>query len=71
MNNKENNNPPKRGRGPVFEKPKNFKEAIKRLFKELKVFKTLIIVSLLLASLGSVLSIVSPDRLKDLTNEIS
>ena len=71
MNNKENNNPPKRGRGPVFEKPKNFKEAIKRLFKELKVFKTLIIISLLLASLGSILSIVSPDRLKDLTNEIS
>ena len=72
MNNKDNKtNTPKRGRGPVFEKPKNFKEAIKRLLKELNIFKALVIISLLLASLGSILSIVSPNRLRDLTDEIS
>lgn len=58
-------------RGPVFEKPKNFKESIKRLFKELSNFKMLLILSLLLSSLSSVLSIASPNKLSDLTDEIS
>lgn len=57
------------GRGPV-EKPKNFKNAIKRLFKELSVFKVLIIISLILALAGSIISIMAPDKLKDLTDEI-
>ena len=58
-------------RGPVFEKPKNFKESIKRLFKELSNFKMLLILSLLLSSFSSVLSIASPNKLSDLTDEIS
>ena len=58
-------------RGPVFEKPKNFKEAIVRLLKELRVFKVFIVISLLLASFSAILSIVSPNKLKDLTDEIS
>ncbi len=59
------------GRGKIAEKPKNFKKAIKRLFKELSNFKILIVIALILASLGSVLSIIAPDKLADLTNEIS
>ncbi len=58
-----------RGRGPA-EKPKNFKNAIKRLFKELSHFKVLIIISLILAIAGSVLSIMAPDKLKDMADEI-
>lgn len=58
-----------RGRGPA-EKPKNFKTAIKRLFKELSSFRVLIIISLILAMAGSVISIMAPDKLKDLANEI-
>ncbi len=56
-------------RGPA-EKPKNFKVAVSRLFKELSHFKVLIVISLILAIAGSVLSIMAPDKLKDLANEI-
>lgn len=71
-------NTPKR-RGPMgpgmggmpAEKAKDFKVAIKRLFRELNRFRILIIVSLLLAILGAVLSISAPNRLSELTDEIS
>ena len=53
------------------EKAKDFKGAIKRLFKELSSFKKLIIISLLLAALGAILTIVTPNILSDLTDEIS
>ncbi len=53
------------------EKAKDFKGAIKRLFKELKGFKKLIVVSLILAALGSILTIFTPNILSDLTDEIS
>ncbi len=52
------------------EKAKNFKSAIMRLLKELKGFQILITVSLVLAALGAVLSILAPDHLKNLTDEI-
>ena len=58
-------------RGRSFEKPKNFKDAIIRLLKELKIFRIFIVISLLLASFSAILSIVSPNKLKDLTDEIS
>ena len=64
---KENRGP----RGHNFEKPKNFKDAIKRLLKELRIFKVFIVISLLLASFSAILSIVSPNKLKNLTDEIS
>lgn len=54
-----------------IEKPKNFKEAIIRLVKELNAYKIIIVIALLLASLSALLSIVSPNKLKDLTNEIT
>lgn len=53
------------------EKPNNFSESIKRLFSELKRFHILIIISLILASLSSILSIVAPDKLSNLTDTIS
>lgn len=53
------------------QKAKNFKEAIGRLFKELKSFNILITVALILAALGSVLSIIAPDKLADITDQIS
>ena len=53
------------------EKSKDFKSAIKRLFKELKGFKILITVAIILAILSAVLSIVAPDQLSNLTDEIS
>ena len=52
-------------------KAKDFKGAIKRLIKELSGFKKLVIISLVLAALGSILTIVTPDILSDLTDEIS
>ena len=59
---------PKMGTG---EKAKDFKGSILRLVKELRSFKFLIIFSLTLATLGSVLSILAPNKLSDLTDEIS
>ena len=54
-----------------YEKAKDFKGAIKRLFSELNIYKTLIIIAFTLAILGSILSILAPNRLSDLTDEIS
>lgn len=55
----------------VEEKAKDFKSSIKRLFKELNPFKKLLIVSLTLAALGAILTIVTPNILSDLTDKIS
>ena len=63
-----------KGRGPGSasnEKAKNFKSAIARLFKELKIFKVFISIALVLAVVSSILSIFAPNKLSDLTNEIS
>ena len=53
------------------EKPKNFKEAIKRLSKEINNYKILIIISLVLASVSAILSISAPNKLSKLTDEVS
>lgn len=69
-----NNGRPRRGpgRGPApAEKANDFKGSIKRLFSELKSFHILIIISLILAALSSVLSIIAPDKLSSLTDTIS
>lgn len=61
-----------RGHGPgaSFEKPKNFKEALLNLKKYLNKLMPLIIVAVLLSMISSILSIVGPNKIKDLTNEI-
>ena len=53
------------------EKAKDFKSAVKRLFSELKSFKVFIIIALILATFSSILSIFAPNKLSDLTDEIS
>lgn len=57
--------------GGAGEKAKDFQGAMKRLFKELKAFKILISIALILAILGSVLSIIAPNKLSELTDKIS
>ena len=59
-----------RGRG-TGEKAKDFKSAIKRLFTELKSHRILIMIALILAILGAILSIFAPNKLSELTDEIS
>lgn len=53
------------------EKAKNFKVAMKRLFSELKSFKALIYMALILAILGSIMSIMAPNKLSGLTDKIA
>ncbi len=59
-------------RGPMrHEKAKDFKKAIVRLLKELRPFRILMIVGLVLAMAGSILSLMAPNRLSDMIDEIS
>ncbi len=53
------------------ETAKDFKTAIKKLIKYNKPFIGLIIFALILSSLSSILSIIGPDKLKDMTNVIT
>ena len=53
------------------EKAKDFKKATKRLIQELKPFKVFIIISLILAMFGAILSLSAPNKISDLTDEIS
>ena len=55
----------------VHEKPKDFKNTSKKLIKYLHDFIPLIIVSLLLATFGSILAIIGPNKISSLTDEIS
>ena len=74
MNNEKNNNrPPRRRPGHglgVVEKPKDFKTSISKLFKSLGSFKIFILVALILAMGGAILSLSAPNKLSDLTDEI-
>lgn len=55
----------------VTEKAKDFKGAIKRLFIELKSFRIIILIALVLSIFSSIFSIFAPNRLSDLTNKIA
>ena len=57
--------------GDPNDKAKDFKGAMKRLFSELKPFKILIFIAIVLAILGSIMSIIAPNKLSDLTDKIS
>lgn len=74
MHNEENKPKPPMG-GPrgarTAEMAKDFKGSLKRLFHELSIYKILIIVAFVLAIMGSIISILAPNRLSDLTDEIS
>ena len=58
-------------RGVPGEKAKDFKGAIKRLFAELEKQRVLVIIAVLLAVISSILSILAPNKLSILTDEIS
>ena len=68
---KNKENTPKQQNEMQFEKAKDFKKSIIRTLQELKPFKVLVIISLILSALGSVLSLFAPDKLKELTDTIS
>lgn len=57
--------------GLVTEKPKNFKATFAKLIRYSRKFIPSIIIALLLATFGTVLQIIGPDKLKDLTNEVA
>ena len=57
--------------GNPSDKAKDFKGAMKRLFSELKPFKMLICIALVLSILGSIMSIIAPNQLSNLTDTIS
>ena len=71
--NDKNRNNSSRDHGPmrINEKPENFALSIKKLMKSLSSFKILIFVAVILAALSSILSLVAPNKLSDLTDEIS
>ena len=53
------------------QKPDDLKKSIKGLFKYLKKFTPYILIALILASCSSIFTIIGPNKLKELTNEIS
>lgn len=59
------------GRNAHAEKPKDLKTAVKKLVHYLNKLLPLVIVALVLSCFSSVLSIIGPNRLSDLTNEIT
>ncbi len=71
--NEKERNSHSRGHGPmrVSEKPKDFMGSIKKLMKSLSSFKILIFIALVLAALSSILSLIAPNKLSDLTDEIT
>ena len=63
--------PGKRGGNPEYAKSKDFGKAMGRLFSELKGLRIAVILAILLATAGSILAIIAPDKLSDLTDEIT
>ena len=59
------------GRGPMIgEKPKNFKKAMSELLRYCKRFIAPTIVAVLFACGGSIISIIGPSKIKDITTKI-
>ena len=72
-NNQKNISSSPKNHGPMkgAEKPKDFIGSIKKLIYSLKDFRVLIFIAIILAALSSILSLISPNKLSDLTDEIS
>jgi len=58
------------GMGISVEKAKDFKETWGKLICYCKSYMPVIVISLVIAALGTLLQIIGPDRLKEMTNEI-
>jgi len=63
--------PPKDPRRMALEKPKDFKGSMKKLITYNRPFIGLICIALFLSMLSSILAIIGPDKLKDMTNVIT
>ena len=55
----------------INEKPKDLKKSISELFIHIKKYKVLIVVALFFAVLGSVLTIIGPNKVSDMTDTIA
>lgn len=75
QSNNQNTNSSQRHRGgpgiKVVEKPKNFGKAIKKIFSEIKGQKIFLLIAIILALFSSVITIYSPTKLSELTDEIT
>jgi len=60
-----------RNKNKVNETPTNIKDSLNKILKHLGVYKKYILIALVLAALSSILSIIGPNKLSDLTDEIS
>ena len=56
---------------PLDDKPKNFKSSMLSLFRYLKPWYAAIVISLLLSLASTVLTLIAPDKMADLTNSIA
>ncbi len=61
----------RRGMRGLVEKPKNFKLAWRKLITYCRPYLPAIIISLLAAAVGSLLQIIGPDKLKEITNLVA
>ena len=66
-----NGGPGGRGRGRDGAKAKNFSGSIKRMISEMRGFYVAIIFAIILSLGGSILSVITPDKLADITDEIT
>lgn len=59
------------GMGGAVEKPQNFKKTWAKLIRYCKKYLPVIVSALVIAAVGTVLQIIGPDKLKDMTNLIA
>ena len=62
---------PRPGSGGVPEKSKNFSGTLKKLFRSLEKWRVLVIIALVLAVASAILSLVTPNKLSELTDTIT
>ena len=60
-----------RGLSMPVEKPKNFKKTMANLIYYCRSYIPAIVIALILAAIGTVFTIIGPDKLKDMTNEVT
>lgn len=56
--------------GGYVEKPKNFKETMRKLISYCKDYRIVMLIALIAAMSGMIFQIIGPDKLKDMTDEI-
>jgi ATP-binding cassette subfamily B protein len=59
------------GRGIAVGKPKDFKESLRKLLAYLKPYLPMMIFALVLAMIGTVFSIIGPDKIREITDYIT